>query len=138
MYYKFVNHDVKPATPEFFTREKILEKFKNGITFNYDLFRNGCIKSGGWCYDFTDELRKFLVKQYGDWCEYYAPNKTLLCRGLYGRIDKIIEIDVNIEQRAQKTLLKALKNALSAPDVETMKTNIKAIINFVDFGCQND
>lgn len=134
--YKFVDYDVPPATPEFFTGEKILEKFKNGITFNYDLFRHGFIKSGGWCYDFTDELRKFLVKQNGDWYEYYAPNKTLLRRGLYGRIEKIIEIDINIERRAQKTLLKALNNALYAPNIEIMKTNIKAIINFIDFGCQ--
>lgn len=91
-YYKFVNHDVGPAQPEFFTHEKILEKFKNGITFNYDLFQHGFIKSDGWLYDFKDDLKHYLVKQYGQWSEYYAPNKTLLRRGLYGRIEKIIDI----------------------------------------------
>src|SRR5690606_16300867 len=38
-------------------------------------------------YDFRPFLKKILVKQYGSWQEYYAPNKTLLRNALYGRIE---------------------------------------------------
>jgi hypothetical protein len=37
-------------------------------------------------------LKKYIYKQYGQWSEAYAPNKTLLRQVTYGRIDKIIEL----------------------------------------------
>lgn len=46
----------------------------------------------GYCYDFRKELKKYVVKQYGNWYEYFAPNKTLLRKALCGRIEKIVEI----------------------------------------------
>ena len=46
----------------------------------------------GWCYNFLPYLKTYLVKQQGNWQEYKAPNKTLLRRSLYGKIEKIIEI----------------------------------------------
>jgi hypothetical protein len=57
-----------------------------------NLLNYGVYKWLGWAYDFTDELKKFVVKQYGQWREVYAPNKTLLRKALYGRIEKIVEI----------------------------------------------
>ena len=53
----------------------------------------GCYKIAGWCFDFTPYLKRFVVKQYGSWHEYYAPNKTLLRKSLYGTIQKIVEIE---------------------------------------------
>ena len=40
----------------------------------------------------TDILRKFIVKQYNTWYEYYAIDRTSLRAYLYGRIDQIVEI----------------------------------------------
>lgn len=46
----------------------------------------------GYRFDFSDVLRKFLVNQYGQWSEYYAPDKTSLRNTLYGTIHQIVEI----------------------------------------------
>ncbi len=46
----------------------------------------------GYRFDFSDVLRKFLVNQYGQWNEYYAPDKTSLRNTLYGTINQIVEI----------------------------------------------
>ena len=44
------------------------------------------------CFDFFDVLKKYLVNQYGQWTEYYAPDRTSLRAYLYGRINQIVEI----------------------------------------------
>lgn len=46
----------------------------------------------GWRFDFFDVLKKYLVNQYGQWAEYYAPDRTSLRAYLYGRINQIVEI----------------------------------------------
>lgn len=56
------------------------------------LMCSGGIKSGGWFYDFRPVLKKYKFKQYDFWHEVYAPNKTLLRKAIYGRIDKITEL----------------------------------------------
>ena len=45
----------------------------------------------GYRFDFFDVLKKYLVKQYGQWAEYYAPDRTSLRKHLYGRIKQIVE-----------------------------------------------
>ena len=45
----------------------------------------------GYCFDFFDVLKKHLVRQYGQWVEYDAPNPTSLRKHLYGRIKQIVE-----------------------------------------------
>lgn len=87
--YKFVSWDVKPAqeiTYESFIQnyDKCFSQVNNALS--------GYLKIGGWCYDFRDDLRKYLVKQYGEWREVYAPNKTAIRKSIYGRIKKIIEL----------------------------------------------
>ena len=52
----------------------------------------GTMLWAGWSYDFKPFLKKYLYKQYGSWVECYAPNKTLLRKSVYGRIDQIVEI----------------------------------------------
>ena len=46
----------------------------------------------GYRFDFFDVLKKYLVKQYGQWAEYYAPDRTSLRKHLYGRTKQIVEI----------------------------------------------
>jgi hypothetical protein len=46
----------------------------------------------GYRFDFSDVLKKFVVKQYDHWTEYYAPDKTSLRSVLFGRIGQIVEI----------------------------------------------
>lgn len=46
----------------------------------------------GWRFDFFDVLKKYLVNQYGQWAEYYAPDRTSLRAYLYGCINQIVEI----------------------------------------------
>ena len=45
----------------------------------------------GYRFSFEDVLKTFLVKQYGDWHEYNAPDKTSLRAILYRKIDRIVE-----------------------------------------------
>lgn len=45
----------------------------------------------GYRFDFLDVLKKYLVCQYGQWAEYYAPDRSSLRKYLYGRINQIVE-----------------------------------------------
>lgn len=93
---KFAFHDRVSETPEDILngkseKEFLLSKFQRGYIFGLDeLMNSGCYKLGGWAYYF--DMPKFLVKQYGEWREYFAPSKTALRKVLHGRIDKIIAI----------------------------------------------
>jgi len=87
----FVSHVDINATPKYmFDLNKIFDKGCN--FFLNEVSKNGKAKLMGYKYDLTPYLKKYLVKQYGTWEEYFAPNKTLLRRSIYGRIDKIQEI----------------------------------------------
>lgn len=92
---KFAFHDRVSETPADILKGKsekefLLSKFQRGISGLDELIHSGCYKLGGWAYYF--DMPKFLVKQYGEWREYFAPNKTALRKALYGRIDRIIAI----------------------------------------------
>ena len=68
-------------------------KYENRYDFGTsELLRTGRFKLMGWSYDFRSYLKRYLVKQYGQWTEYYAPNKTLLRKAVYGRIEEIVEL----------------------------------------------
>ena len=102
---KFVSWDVQPLerlqeTNAYKLRMKVIngEKLnrdeKNWITGhvnNNPYFRNS-IPLEGWRFDFSDILKTFVVKQYNQWTEYKATDKTALRSVLYGRIDKIVEM----------------------------------------------
>lgn len=67
---------------------------KNWITENVNqnsYFKNA-IPFQGYCFDFSDVLKTYLVKQYGSYQEYRAMDKTSLQAAVYGKIDRIIEI----------------------------------------------
>ena len=65
--------------------------FNKGCIFGLTNLYKGFYKLHGWYFDFTPFLKTYMVKQYGEWSEYKAPNKTLLRRSLYGKIEKIVE-----------------------------------------------
>ena len=74
-------------------KEFLKNKYSNAHTFGVEnLKSNGIYKVMGWAYDLRPYLKIYLIKQYDHWQQYYAPNKTTLRATIYGRIDKIIEI----------------------------------------------
>ena len=74
--------------------EFLKSKYAVPFTFGLDnLQRDGIYKLQGWAYDLRPFLKKILVKQYGSWQEYYAPNKTALRKLLYGVVEKMQYID---------------------------------------------
>lgn len=102
---KFVKWDVQPLEnlkdcKAYIIRQKINENVKlsrdekNWITnqVNSNSYFNYAIPVMGWCFNFSDILKTFVVKQYGSWTEYKAIDKTALRKMLYGRIDKIVEV----------------------------------------------
>ena len=74
--------------------DKLSREEKNWLTRNVKEcchFKRG-IALMGYRFDFSDVLRTYLVSQYGQWTEYKATDKTGLRRYLYGRIDRIVEL----------------------------------------------
>ena len=55
----------------------------------------------GYRFDFFDVLKKYLVNQYGQWTEYYAPDRTSLRAYLYGRINQIVELKIGGRSESQ-------------------------------------
>jgi len=71
----------------------LLEK-KNWLceAVNSNTYFRTAVPLQGYRFDFFDVLKKYLVNQYGQWSEYYAPDRTSLRAYLYGRINQIVEI----------------------------------------------
>lgn len=92
--YPFVGHVDQEARPSIENPIEFLkEKFNSPHSFGIDnLMRFGVFKLMGYKYDFRSYLKKYLYKQYGNWIEVYAPNKTYLRKAVYGKIDKIVEL----------------------------------------------
>ena len=74
---------------------KLSREEKDWITeqVNHNTYFRSAIPLLGWRFDFSDVLKTFLVRQYGRWTEYRAMDKTALRKILFGRIDKIVEIN---------------------------------------------
>lgn len=102
---KFVRHDV----PELNTlqnakvcllREKLnkgekmnrAEKNWLAEAVNRNAFFKRAVPLQGYRFGFEDVLKTYVVKQYGSWQEYNAPDKTSLRSFIYGRIEQIAEI----------------------------------------------
>ena len=82
----------KPELPD--AKEFIKDKYSNAFAFGTNnLCRSGIFKLAGWAFDFRPLLRRFVYKQYNQWSEIYAPNKTTVRKVVYGRITKIQEIN---------------------------------------------
>jgi hypothetical protein len=102
---KFVTWDIQPLESlqeekvyklrmKVINGEKLNRDEKNWVTENVNhntTFRNS-IPLLGWRFDFSGILKTFVVKQYSQWTEYRATDKTALRHILYGKIDKIVEV----------------------------------------------
>tara|TARA_R110000803_G_scaffold210835_1_gene284199 strand:+ start:64715 stop:65278 length:564 start_codon:yes stop_codon:yes gene_type:complete len=89
----FVEHVNQQKRPEISNPIEFLKKaYETNYTGNDNLIRYGQYKLMGYKYDFTHMLNQYVYKQYGDWREAWAPNKTTLRKVVYGKIDKIVEL----------------------------------------------
>lgn len=86
----YVNQTDKPIIEN--PKEFLKRAYVRFYTNNNNLIMYGHYKLMGYEYDFKPYLKKYLYKQYGDWREGYAPNKTMLRQVIGGRIEKIIEL----------------------------------------------
>jgi hypothetical protein len=92
--FPFVSHVDQNLRPQIENPKEFLQKaYVRFFTNNINLLRFGNYKVAGYSYNFKPLLKKYVYKQYGQWSEAYAPNKTLLRKATYGHIDKIIEIN---------------------------------------------
>ena len=102
---KFVRHDVPElATLQnvkvYLLREKLnkgerlsrAEKNWLAEAVNRNAYFKRAVPLMGYRFGFEDVLKSYIVKQYGSWAEYNAPDKTSLRSIIYGRIDQIAEI----------------------------------------------
>ena len=74
--------------------ERMSREEKNWLceAVNSNTYFRTAVPLQGWRFDFFDVLKKYLVNQYGQWAEYYAPDRTSLRAYLYGCINQIVEI----------------------------------------------
>lgn len=102
---KFVQWDVNPleslqASKVYLLRvklnrgERMSREEKDWLceAVNSNSYFRTAVPLQSWRFDFLDVLKKYLVNQYGQWAEYYAPDRTSLRAYLYGRINQIVEI----------------------------------------------
>lgn len=103
--YKFVNSDVPTLENLQNSRvyqlrmqldrgESLNHEDKNWITqyVNSNIYFKSVIPLQGYCFDFSDVLKRFWAKQDGQISEYRSIDKTALREYLSGRIDSIVEI----------------------------------------------
>ncbi len=76
--------------------DKLTRDEKNWITEQVNgscyTFGRTSIPILGWAIDFSDILKRYVCKQYGNWFEISGTDKTAVREHIYGRIDKIMEI----------------------------------------------
>ncbi len=102
---KFVQWDVEPldklsGSKVYLLRlklnrgERMSREEKNWLceAVNSNTYFRTAVPLQGYRFDFFDVLKKYLVNQYGQWTEYYAPDRISLRAYLYGRINQIVEI----------------------------------------------
>ena len=75
--------------PEQFLREQYSNPFSFGA---HNLLCYGNYKLMGWEYNFRPYLKRYIIRQYGQYSNRYAPNKTLLRKAIPDKIDEIIEV----------------------------------------------
>ncbi len=59
---------------------------------NTNTFFKNAVPVQGWRIPFADVLRRFVVKQHGQWREIWAVDKTAIRNTSYGRVDEIVEL----------------------------------------------
>jgi hypothetical protein len=74
--------------------EKMNRAEKNWLAeaVNRNAYFKRAVPLMGYRFGFEDVLKTYIVKQYGNWHEYNAPDKTSLKSIVHGRVDQIAEI----------------------------------------------
>ena len=103
--YKFVKWDVKPLDTmkddkvyrlkvKCINGTKLNREEKDWLAYHLSHSFNGrsAIALMGWMFDFYAYMHRYIVRQYGQWTTYYAPDRTSLRRALYGRIQELHEL----------------------------------------------
>jgi hypothetical protein len=95
--YAFVAHaDSKHINQNIIANpEEYLKSVFNGGTHSqlYNIQSTGSAKIMGFIYDFKPYLKRFWYSQYDSINQAYAPNKATLRKSVYGKIDKIVEVN---------------------------------------------
>lgn len=102
---KFVSHEVPELetlkhSTVYHLREKLNKNEKMernekdwlARNINQNAYFKKAVPLMGYRFNFEDVLKTYLVKQYGHWQEYNAPDKKSLRTIIFGRICKIVEI----------------------------------------------
>lgn len=102
---KFVGHEVPglvmlKSSKVYLLREKLnrgenlnrAEKNWLAEAVNRNAYLKKAVPLMGYRFGFEDVLKTYIVKQYGSWTEYNAPDKTSLRSIVFGRIDHIAQI----------------------------------------------
>jgi hypothetical protein len=102
---KFVSHDVPELeTLRNSTVYQLREKLNKGAKMtreeknwlaeavNLNVFFKRSVPLLGYRFGFEDVLKTYVVKQYGLWSEYAAPDKTSLRKIVHGSIEKFVEV----------------------------------------------
>ena len=103
--YKFVSWDVPALESLAGSKAYILRKRlndggtltreeKDWITreVNHNTYFKDSIPLLGYRFNFVDVLKTFVVKQYGHYTEYKGVDKTSIRSMLYGRVERIVEL----------------------------------------------
>lgn len=89
----FVDHVNQTERPIIEDAHEFLKRaYVRFFTNNDNLINYGCYKLMGYKYDFRPFLKLFLYKQHGQWREAFAPNKTILRKVIFSKIDQIKEL----------------------------------------------
>ena len=74
--------------------ERMSREEKNWLceAVNSNTYFRTAVPLMGYRFDFFDVLKKYLVNQYGQWTEYYAPDRASLRTYLHGHINQIVEV----------------------------------------------
>jgi hypothetical protein len=104
--YKFVQHEVpsiesiKDAKAvklrmQLNRGQAITRQDKNWLTeqVNSNSYFRNAVPVMGWCVEFEDVLRCFIIKQYGEWREMWATDKTAIRHITFGRIEEIVRLN---------------------------------------------
>ena len=89
----FVQHVDQNERPTIENAQEFLKRaYVSFFANNDNLIRFGHYKLMGYKYDFRPFLKLYLYKQYGQWNEAFAPNKTTLRNVIGGTITQIKEL----------------------------------------------
>lgn len=90
--FPFVSNVDQNKRPEIVDVKEFINKFYNTFSYTGFDYRTGTYKNMGYSFNVRPYLKRYVYKQYGQWSEMFAPNKTLLRKQVGGVITEIVEL----------------------------------------------